>query len=136
MEKSVLVEVKRLVKHPLYRKYVRRRTKLMAHDAENTARLGDHVELIETRPLSKRKSWRIVRILEAGGGVVTPIEESGVAEIAPTESQGETPPEAETVSTEDTGDAVKAAMAESADTGDAATEEEAPTGTPEGEESS
>lgn len=64
MQKSVVVEVKRLVKHPLYGKYIRRRTKLMAHDEDNAAGVGDRVELVEARPLSKRKSWRVVRVLE------------------------------------------------------------------------
>ena len=63
MDKSVVVEIQRLVKQPLYKKYIRRRSRLMAHDEENTARIGDRVELVETRPLSKRKSWRILQVL-------------------------------------------------------------------------
>ncbi len=61
MDKSVVVRVTRLVKHPVYGKYIRRSTKLMAHDEENQARIGDQVELTQTRPLSKRKRWSIVR---------------------------------------------------------------------------
>ena len=84
MDKSVVVEVKRLVKHPLYRKYVRRRTKLMAHDEANTAQVGDRVELIETRPLSKRKSWRVLRIVGGSKAVpIAPVEEVAVPEAAP-----------------------------------------------------
>lgn len=63
MDKSVVVEIQRLVKQPLYKKYIRRRSRLMAHDEENTARIGDRVELVETRPLSKRKSWRVLQVL-------------------------------------------------------------------------
>ena len=68
MDKSVVVEVKRLVKHPLYGKYLRRRTKLMAHDEENSAHVGDTVELAESRPMSKCKSWRVVQVLKRAVG--------------------------------------------------------------------
>ena len=68
MDKSAVVEVKRLVKHPLYGKYVRRRTKLMAHDEANNANTGDTGELAECRPMSKRKSWRVVRVLQRAAG--------------------------------------------------------------------
>ena len=63
MDKSVVVRVTRLVKHPMYGKYLRRSTKLMAHDEENQARVGDLVELTQARPLSKRKRWNIARIV-------------------------------------------------------------------------
>lgn len=63
MDKSIVVEVTRLVKHPLYGKYIRRSTKLMVHDEENTASVGDTVEMMETRPLSKRKRWRLLRVV-------------------------------------------------------------------------
>ena len=63
MDKSILVEVTRLVKHPMYGKYMRRSTKLMAHDENNEAHIGDLVEVTETRPLSKRKRWRLVRVI-------------------------------------------------------------------------
>jgi small subunit ribosomal protein S17 len=68
MDKSVVVEVKRLVKHPLYGKYIRRRTRLMAHDEKNEAHVGDTVELAESRPTSKRKSWRVVSIVKRAVG--------------------------------------------------------------------
>jgi small subunit ribosomal protein S17 len=64
MDKTVAVAVERLVKHPVYGKYIRRTSKLLAHDENNEARVGDTVEITECRPLSKRKSWRLVNILE------------------------------------------------------------------------
>lgn len=63
MTKTVVVRVDRLVKHPIYRKYVRRRKKFMAHD-ELGARIGDKVRIVETRPLSARKRWRVVEIIQ------------------------------------------------------------------------
>ena len=63
MDKTLTVMVERLVRHPMYEKFVRRRTKLHAHDEKNEGRVGDVVELTETRPLSKLKRWRLVRIL-------------------------------------------------------------------------
>jgi small subunit ribosomal protein S17 len=64
MDKTVVVMVNRLVIHPVYKKYVRRRTKVKVHDEKNECRIGDKVLLIETRPLSKEKKWRIKEILE------------------------------------------------------------------------
>ena len=64
MDKTVVVLVNRLVKHPVYKKYIRRRAKFMAHDEQNSARMGDTVEIIESRPLSRFKRWRLTRILE------------------------------------------------------------------------
>jgi small subunit ribosomal protein S17 len=62
MTKTVVVRVDRLVKHPVYRKYVKKRKKFMAHD-ELGARIGDKVKIVETRPLSARKRWRVVEII-------------------------------------------------------------------------
>ena len=59
MEKSILVEVTRLVRHPLYGKYIRKRSRLMAHDEANECRVGDKVQIVEARPQSKRKRWRV-----------------------------------------------------------------------------
>ena len=59
MDKSVIVEVSRTVLHPLYQKYVRKRTRFMAHDETNACKVGDRVRIIESRPLSRRKRWRI-----------------------------------------------------------------------------
>ncbi len=63
MDKTVTVLVERQVKHKLYGKYIRRSTKLHAHDEENTCHEGDVVRLVQTRPLSKTKTWRVVEIL-------------------------------------------------------------------------
>ena len=64
MEKSVVVAIERKVKHPLYGKFVKQTSKFIAHDAENTCNEGDIVRIMETRPLSKRKNWRLVEIIE------------------------------------------------------------------------
>jgi small subunit ribosomal protein S17 len=64
MDKSITVAVKRRVKHPIYGKFVNRTKKLLAHDEENTCNIGDTVRIMETRPLSKRKSWRLVEVIE------------------------------------------------------------------------
>jgi small subunit ribosomal protein S17 len=64
MSKTIAVEVERLVKHPKYGKYVRRTTKLLAHDEKSESREGDKVAIVQCRPLSRRKSWRLVRVLE------------------------------------------------------------------------
>jgi small subunit ribosomal protein S17 len=64
MEKTITVSIERLVKHPTYGKYVRRTTKLMAHDANNECKEGDTVAIKPCRPLSRRKSWMLVRVVE------------------------------------------------------------------------
>ena len=64
MMKSIVVAVERQVAHPLYKKYFRRTTKLMAHDEKQEANIGDTVKIMETRPLSARKRWRLVEIIE------------------------------------------------------------------------
>jgi small subunit ribosomal protein S17 len=64
MEKSIVVAVKRKVKHPIYGKFVNKTTKFHAHDEENTCNVGDTVRIMETRPLSKSKCWRLVEIIE------------------------------------------------------------------------
>lgn len=63
MQKTIAVVVERLVKHPQYGKYVRRSTKLLAHDESNVSREGDLVSIAECRPYSKRKAWRLVEVL-------------------------------------------------------------------------
>jgi small subunit ribosomal protein S17 len=71
MKDTITVREERTVPHPLYGKYVRRATKYYAHDAGNTAHEGDTVEIAHTRPLSKLKNWRLVRIVRRGpGGIV------------------------------------------------------------------
>ncbi|MCB0832529.1 MAG: 30S ribosomal protein S17 [Bacteroidetes bacterium] len=64
MDKSIMVSIERKVRHPIYKKYVKRTTKLMAHDAKEEANVGDTVRIMETRPLSKNKRWRLVEILK------------------------------------------------------------------------
>jgi small subunit ribosomal protein S17 len=64
MEKSIVVAVERQVAHKLYKKYFKRTTKIMAHDEKNECNIGDIVKIMETRPLSKNKSWRLVEIIE------------------------------------------------------------------------
>ncbi len=64
MEKSITLAVERKVKHPLYGKFMKKTTKLMAHDEKNECTIGDIVKVMETRPLSKNKCWRLVEIIE------------------------------------------------------------------------
>jgi small subunit ribosomal protein S17 len=64
MDKTITVLVERRVRHPLYGKYLTKTTKLMAHDGENACGIGDTVRIMETRPLSKKKNWRLVEIVE------------------------------------------------------------------------
>lgn len=66
MEKTVVVAVERFVPHPFYRKVLRRVTKLKAHDEQNACQVGDRVRLIQTRPISKDKHWRVAQIVERG----------------------------------------------------------------------
>ncbi len=70
MQKTIAVVVERLVKHPQYGKYIRRTTKLLAHDESNVSQQGDLVSIAECRPFSKRKAWRLVEVIrraEASG---------------------------------------------------------------------
>lgn len=64
MDKTIVVAVEKLVRHPLYGKTVKRTTKFKAHDENNEAKIGDIVKIMETRPLSKEKRWRLVEIIE------------------------------------------------------------------------
>ncbi len=64
MDKSIVVMVERKVKHPLYGKFVKKSTKFIAHDEENTCNEGDTVKIMETRKLSKNKNWRLIDIIE------------------------------------------------------------------------
>lgn len=68
MDKTVTVLVERSLKHPLYKKYVRRSTRLHVHDEDNESRTGDWVAIAPCRPLSKTKSWRLERIVSRGEG--------------------------------------------------------------------
>jgi len=64
MDKSITVAVDREIKHKIYGKYITKTTKYMAHDEDNTANIGDKVQIMECRPYSKRKKWRLVDIIE------------------------------------------------------------------------
>ncbi|MDX2284185.1 MAG: 30S ribosomal protein S17 [Bacteroidia bacterium] len=64
MDKSIVVAVERKVKHPIYGKFVKKTTRFVAHDETNDSHVGDTVKIMETRPLSKTKRWRLVEILE------------------------------------------------------------------------
>ena len=64
MDKSIVVSVERRIQHPIYGKFVKRTKKFVAHDIENTCNEGDTVKIMETRPLSKRKRWRLVEVIE------------------------------------------------------------------------
>lgn len=63
-DKTIVVRCETILMHPLYKKYIRQRKKFMAHDPENTCRIGDKVQIVESRPLSKRKHWKLLNILE------------------------------------------------------------------------
>jgi small subunit ribosomal protein S17 len=63
-DKTIVVQVETLVKHPLFKKYIRRKQKFMAHDPANECGVGDKVEIVESRPLSRRKRWQLVKIVE------------------------------------------------------------------------
>jgi small subunit ribosomal protein S17 len=64
MQKTIVVAIEDSIRHPLYKKIIKRTIRLKAHDEENTCNIGDKVEIMETRPLSKEKRWRLVNVLE------------------------------------------------------------------------
>jgi small subunit ribosomal protein S17 len=64
MDKSIVVQIERRYKHPVYGKFVKKTSKFIAHDEQNECNIGDTVRIMETRPLSKNKNWRLVEILE------------------------------------------------------------------------
>tara|TARA_Y100001001_G_scaffold163722_1_gene193513 strand:- start:2968 stop:3177 length:210 start_codon:yes stop_codon:yes gene_type:complete len=69
MDKSVTVQIERFVKHPIYKKFVKKSTKVMAHDANNECQIGDVVTVKESRPMSKNKTWALVSIDERAAKV-------------------------------------------------------------------
>ncbi len=69
MDKTVVVRIERRVKHPVYGKFIRKSTKVHAHDADNTCQVGDTVTVVECRPLSKTKTWTLKSVDERAGGV-------------------------------------------------------------------
>lgn len=74
MNKTRRVEIPRLVKHPRYGKYIKRRTVCYTHDEKNESRVGDTVEIMETRPMSKNKCWRLIKIVKKAPEQVTTVE--------------------------------------------------------------
>ena len=64
MDKTIVVQVERLVAHPVYKKYVKRRNRIKAHDEKNEYQVGDRVEIVETRPTSKDKRWRVNKLID------------------------------------------------------------------------
>jgi small subunit ribosomal protein S17 len=68
MDKTVSVAIERKIKHPVYGKYIRRTSKVLAHDAANECKAGDRVAIAECRPISKNKSWSVVNIVERAAG--------------------------------------------------------------------
>jgi len=68
MDKTISVAIERQIKHPAYGKYIRRTSKVLAHDAANECRIGDRVAIAECRPISKNKSWQVVEVIERAAG--------------------------------------------------------------------
>lgn len=66
LDKTVVVSVHNVLQHPIYKKYIRRKTSVLAHDENNECQVGDTVNIMETRPLSRRKRWRVCEIIEKG----------------------------------------------------------------------
>jgi len=64
MDKTVVIQIERLVPHPVYKKYVKRRNNVKAHDENNEYQVGDRVEIVETRPVSKDKRWRVNKLID------------------------------------------------------------------------
>jgi small subunit ribosomal protein S17 len=85
-DKSVKVTVPYKTPHPLYHKVINRKTVLHVHDEKNEAKMGDKIEVMETRPISRLKRWRVIRVVEAAVGAATAISETDVAAIVPTKT--------------------------------------------------
>jgi small subunit ribosomal protein S17 len=83
MNKTRRVEIVRLVKHPRYGKYIKRRTICKVHDENNESHTGDTVQIMETRPLSKTKHWRLLRVVQAAPAQVATVAEPVRAEVPP-----------------------------------------------------
>lgn len=92
-DKSVKVVIAYKTPHPRYHKVVNRQTILHVHDEKNDAKVGDRVEIMETRPISRLKRWRIVSVLERGQGAAVAISEKDVAESVPTKTTQPSPAE-------------------------------------------
>jgi small subunit ribosomal protein S17 len=76
MQKTVVVSVERTVMHPKYKKVLRRRTRVKAHDEANQCRVGDRVVIVECRPLSRDKRWRVARVIERGQALAEDLKEA------------------------------------------------------------
>lgn len=87
MQKTITVREERMVKHPLYGKYIRRASTYKAHDERSEAREGDTVEILHARPLSKTKAWRLLRIVRRGR-IGTHEDEQGAASVEATGQEG------------------------------------------------
>jgi small subunit ribosomal protein S17 len=85
-DKSVKVTVPYKTPHPLYHKVINRKTVLHVHDEKNETKAGDKIEVMETRPISRLKRWRVIRVVEAAVGAATAISEQDVAEAVPTKT--------------------------------------------------
>lgn len=85
-DKSIKVTVPYKTPHPLYHKVVNRKTVVHVHDEKNETKIGDKVEIMETRPISRLKRWRVIRVLEAAVVAGTAISENDVAETVPTKT--------------------------------------------------
>lgn len=66
MDKTAVVQVERLMQHPVFKKFIRKRAKYLAHDPLNRCHAGDHVRIIESRPMSKKKRWQVIEVLKEG----------------------------------------------------------------------
>jgi len=85
-DKSIKVTVPFKVPHPRYEKVINRKTVVHAHDEKNETKMGDKIEIMETRPISRLKRWRVIRVVEAAVGAATAISEKDVAEAVPTKT--------------------------------------------------
>ena len=85
-DKSVKVTVPYKTPHPLYHKVINRKTVLHVHDEKNEAKVGDKIEVMESRPISRLKRWRVIRVVEAAVGAAAAISETDVAAIVPTKT--------------------------------------------------
>ncbi len=90
-DKSVKVTIAYKTPHPLYQKVVNRQTVLHVHDEKNETKVGDKIEVMETRPISRLKRWRVTRVVEASVGLdITAVTEKDVAELVPTKTTKKT----------------------------------------------
>jgi small subunit ribosomal protein S17 len=82
MDKTAVVEVERLMQHPVFKRFMRKRAKYLAHDPLNRCHEGDRVRIIESRPLSRKKRWQVIEILKAGHGEEEALELSASPEVS------------------------------------------------------